>query len=105
MELSYDIRIDALDKNLTNQKIVYTDQVKVERPLVVGDGAITIDFSALTTVKALYIKCSGPITATLNGVAVLVQNLLFADLTSLTSLTVQTAETTDIDIEVAVFGV
>lgn len=103
--LLYTLVIPELKKDLQDQSITYTDKVEVVRPLKDTDGDITIDISEITTVKALFVQSTGPVTVEINTEDVEVTDILFISLAELTSLKISTAETTDISIEVAVFGV
>jgi hypothetical protein len=104
MTISYDLRIDTLDKNLVNQKITYEKEHKVIRNILDTDGIITVDISAFTKAKALYVESSGTVTVTINGQAILIEDILWMSLQELTSLTFETTETSLITVEVAVFG-
>lgn len=102
--LYYDLVIDNLRKDFERQEISYTHEVHLDRKIIVGDSTVTIDISDFTTEKFLYIETSGEITATINGSAIVVNGKLFMEINGLTSLTIATDSTTDIDFEVAVYG-
>jgi len=104
MKLYYDLTIDNLRKDFERKEISYTEELKDVRNLKDTDSTWTIDLTKFTTEKFLYIETDGEVTATINGGAIIVNGKIFMEINGLTSLTISTASTTDISVEVAIFG-
>jgi len=99
-----DLNDSEIKKRLENQPITFDERKSITRNINSGDSDVTIDISALGTVKALYINSSLAITATINGVAVLVEDVLLISLTDLTSLVISCSDATGAEVTVILWA-
>lgn len=89
---------------LEDKEISFGEKLVIERNINLADSAVTIDFSSLGTIRALYIYSTKAITATINGSAILVSEMLFVSLTDLTTLTILCLDATGAEVKVVVWA-
>lgn len=82
----------------------YTLSKLVSRVIKSSDNEITISLTDFTTVNALYITSTKPITVEMNSVDVLVDDFMLITLSGLTSLKVECSDETGAEVEVVLWG-
>ena len=101
---SAEINDSSLKKEIRNTEIAFAMRRGNFRNIKQSDGSVTIDISDFTAVKFLFIESSKPITATINGSAVLVDKLMFIHLASLTSLAISCDDEDGGEVSILLWG-
>jgi len=99
-----DLSDQELKKRLENQEIAFDERKSLTRNINSGDSSVTVDITELGTIKALYIKSSLPITATINGTAILVKDFLFTSLSLLNTLAISCSDETGAEVAVILWA-
>ena len=101
---SFNIADDSLKKEISSTQFNFTHKSELNRVVNNADGIITVDLSDFATVTALMVTTTLAISLVVNGVAVLVENFLFTELTDLTSLTVACSDATGSTVKIIAWG-
>ena len=101
---SFSVRDGSLKKEIASTQFNFTHKGVLDRNVNNADSIVTVDISEFTTVTAVMVLSSLPITLTVNGVAIAVTNFLFMEVSALTSLTVACTDTTGSEVEIVVWG-
>ena len=101
---SASFRDGDIRRNFEGQEVSFYDKKGLSRNINNADGSVSIDISALGTVKALLISSDKPITATINAQDVLVEDFVFMTLAGLTSLSVSCSDVTGAQVSVRIWA-
>ena len=93
-----------INKSLQNEEFSFDNRKTSSMNIVDIDGEIIIDLTELVNVKALYIYSAKPIIVKINSQTINFNDFMFIKVTSLTSLSIQTVETTAHLVNVILWG-
>ena len=83
----------------------YNRRLCIERVLKVADGAVSIDLSALGTMKALYIRTTGPIVLNNGGAIPVTSEFLLLNAAFSTTFTIANGGAADVTVSIRAYGV
>ena len=106
LSVTYQFKIadDLIKKVISDATLSFDNRVVQAINIVNTDSTVTIDLTELVNVKALFISSAQPMTVTINTKAISLTDFLFITVESLTSLTIETAETTKHAVEIVLWG-
>lgn len=100
----FQIADNLLKKVVSDATFSFDNKIVQSINIIDTDSTITITLTELVIVKALLINSAKAITVTINGQAISFDDFLFMKVTALTSLTIETAETTKHAVEIVLWG-
>ncbi len=101
---SASFRDNEIRKSFEDQEVSFYDKKSLSRNINNADGSVSIDISALGTIKALLISCDIPITAIINTEDVLIENFVFMTLAGLTSLSISCSDATGAQVDIRIWA-
>ncbi len=101
---SASFRDGGIRKSFEGQEVSFYDKKSISRNINNADGAVTVDISALGSVKALLISCDKPITVTINTEDILVKDFAFMTLIELTALGITCTDVTGAQVNVTIWA-